>query len=395
MGLARYAARQVIHQAHHKPAARPQSRQQPRSDAKVQAAQDAQRKAHAARVEKDLKALRAQLVADQLVPVKPVLEVVPDIPVTPANPNRPKSIDEMVGQTELLTQLRIVITGALLRDTKVPNILISGAAGHGKTSLAEVIADEIMADLVPTTGMMLKKPSDLVGLLIKVEGPTVLFIDEIHTMSRLAQETLYTVLEDAKIDVIGGSGNDASMNVHTLPHLVVVGATTRPGMLEVPFRDRFGFQGVMSEYSDLELSEIVTRLWTRHNVTASDDEALELARRSKGVPRRAIHLGERVMDYAAVRGLETIEQGTVANALAIFGIDDNGLDDVDFKIITALTKDFAGRAIGLEALAQLLDLDERTLTDQYEPYLARSGLLVRSRSGRIATPAAYAMTREV
>jgi Holliday junction DNA helicase RuvB len=343
--------------------------------------------------------LRTILERDQvLIRPKPIPAETDDEETAPPkperNPNRPKSLDEVVGQRELLTQLRIVLNGAMMRDQPIPNILLSGPAGCGKTSLAEIISEAIGATLVPTTGMMLKKPSDLVALLVKTEGPTVLFVDEIHAMSKPAMECLYTVMEDRKIDLLSGSGADTMTHTHLLPHLVVVGATTRAGLLATPFRDRFGFAGVMSEYTQDELAQIVGRFWTRQGMQHAQAETFALAQRSKNVPRRALHLAARVLDYATVMRLDEIVDGTVANALMVFGIDENGLDNIDFKIVSALTKDFAGRTIGLDALALFLDLDAKTLADAHEPYLARAGLLIRAKTGRMATPAAYELTRE-
>ena len=248
--------------------------------------------------------------------------------------------------------------------------------------------------MISTTGMMLRKPSDLVGLLIKTNGPVLLFVDEAHAASRPAMESLYTILEDGKIDVLSGSGTETIAMTHYMPELVVMCATTRPGLLTQPFRDRFGFVGQMSPYSEDELAQIVSRLWTRKGIVHPESEALELARRSKGVPRRALHLGERVLDYISIRELEEIPWGTVDNALAVFGIDANGLDDVDFKILHALTHDFAGRTVGLNSLAQICDLDPKTLEDQHEPHLARAGLIIRAETGRMASPKAYELTKD-
>ena len=313
---------------------------------------------------------------------------------TPSVKDRPQDLNEMVGQETLVRQLKMVCVGSKLRGTPMPHILISGPAGHGKTTLAGIIANQLGAKLVTTTGMVVRKPQDLVGLLVKMDGPTCLFIDEVHALSKPVQETLYTVLEDARIDIIAGSGTESESMSHDLPELVVVGATTRPGLLTIPFRDRFGYQGVMDPYTEEELAIIAGRAWDRVGVSYAAGEAEELAKRAKGVPRRVLHLVERVLDYMAVINAKEVVSGTVSDALSIFGIDADGLDEVDFRILCALTGPFAGKTVGLDALAQALDLDAHTLTEQYEPYLTRRHLIIRAKSGRMASPEAYQLVKQ-
>ena len=313
----------------------------------------------------------------------------------PSVRDRPADLEAMVGQADLLRQLRMVIAGSRLRGVRMVHVLLEGPPGHGKTSLGAVIAQEIGAELLQTTGMLLKKPADLAGLLVKAAAaPTVLFVDEIHSASKLAMECLYTVLEDARIDLIAGSGMDAVAYSQPLPQLVVVGATTRPGLLSEPLRQRFGYVAQLDSYSVDELAEIVRRSWDRVGVTYAPDEPLEVARRSRGIPRRALTLGERVLDYVAVNGFDGVEEGIAGDGLAVFGIDSQGLDEIDYALIDCLVNKFPGQTVGLDSLSASLDLDQRTISDDHEPWLIRCGYLARRKSGRMALPAAYELLRE-
>ena len=308
--------------------------------------------------------------------------------------DRPQSITDMVGQDELRNQLAIVVTGTRARGKLPPHFLVSGPAGFGKTTVAAIVAHELGWHFVESNGMALRKPQDVVGLLMKLEPQTVLFVDEIHALPKPVMETLYEVLEDGKLSTTMGSGTEATAYTHRMQGFVCVGATTRPGVLTVPFRDRFGAQFTMAEYSDEDLATIVARAWEREGVSFADDEPMAVAARCKGVPRRGLHLADRVLDYAAVHGLDKVPDGLVAEALEAFHIDEMGLDDTDFRIIEALCTTFAGRTVGLDALAQFLNLDQKTLQDEHEPYLSRVGLVVRAKTGRMATPDAYALVRE-
>ena len=389
MGLAYSMARTAMrsHSQH-----KPSTGQHTKPDPSKQIAQIQQARAiRAAKVEADLAALRETLKVDSFIAPKHArVETEPE-PEIPLNPNRPRTLDDMVGQTELLTQLRIVINGSLLRDKPMPNCLISGPPGYGKTTLAQVIAEEMDAKLITTSGIVMRKPQDLAGLLVKMEPNSVFFCDEIHALPTAVMEMLYEALEDNKVSLLVGSGSDTTTQTFALPRWICVGATTRPGLLTKPFRDRFGFTGVMDTYTTEDLATIVDRAWKRSDTEFHEGEPLEVAKRCKGVPRLALHLSERVLDYAAVRGNETICQGLTDVALATFGVDENGLDRTDWKILDALVNRFGGRTVGIDALAQFLDLDKKTLTDQYEGPLVQSGLMHRTASGRMATPEAYAL----
>jgi len=358
-------------------------------DAFASPAQLAERKQ---RVEADLEALRSELASGPVRTVGP--PTTPEPAETPApavrNPYRPSTLDTMVGQHQVIQQLRIVLHGGRLRGDPIPHILLTGPPGFGKSSLASIIAEEIEASLVTTTGMMLKKPDDLVALLLQQTGPTVLFLDEVHRLPIRVQESLFTVMEDGTLDVVGAGETTR----HHLPELVVVAATTASGLLAEPFRARFGAQFIMTAYTDDEIATIAGHVWETKETPYAPGEAIELAIRSRGIPRRAVTLAERVLDVVAVKGSDKIGPGDVASALALFGIDANGLDETDYKILSALTKTYAGRPVGLAALAQLLDMEESTIAENHEGYLVRRGFVIRTRAGRLATRAAYELMQE-
>jgi Holliday junction DNA helicase RuvB len=313
----------------------------------------------------------------------------------PSVKDRPSALSDIVGQTDLVGQLRFVIAGAKLRGVPVAHCLLVGPAGHGKTSIASILAEEAGAELVCANAMVLKKPADLIGLLVKASStPTVIFLDEIHNLSSQVQETLYSVMEDRKVDIIAGSGMDATAYSHELPSIIICGATTRPGLLSEPFRQRFGFIGQMDIYTDLELAEIVRRSWERVGFVYGENEPYEVAKRSRGVPRRALTLGERVLDYVSVGGDKNVAEGVAGEALAVFGIDHHGLDEVDYQILDCLVNRHGGQTIGLDSLAVACDLDPKTISDDHEPFLVRSNLVARTSGGRMALPPAFELMKE-
>ena len=314
---------------------------------------------------------------------------------TPSVRDRPESLDAVVGQSTLLHQLKMVIAGAQMRGTRLGHILLCGPPGSGKTSISSLIAQETSSILVTTTGLMLKKPTDLMGLAVKsATVPTVLFIDELHSAPKKVLESLYTILEDGKVDLIAGSGMETATYSQALPLLIVVGATTRPGLLPEPLRQRFSFTGQLDAYSDEELSTIVAHSWDHVKIEYAEGEPLAVAQRSKGVPRVALKLGERVLDYAACIGEGAVTEGMAAQALSAFGIDAAGLTELDYLILDALVNRFAGRSVGIEALAAACNLECDTIVNDHEGYLVRAGFMSRSRSGRMALPAAHALLQE-
>ena len=306
-------------------------------------------------------------------------------------PKRPIAMQDFVGQNELTARLRTIMQGSTARHAKPPHVLLSGPAGTGKTTLAQVVANELGATLVTATGPALRSADDLAGVLFAGaahEGPTVVFVDEVHRLPAIVEETLYEALEDGTLTVIIGSGSEARSVRHVLPPFVFVGATTKPGSLSQPLRDRFGFHGTMVPYSVDELGYIVGRQWARSGFEFTVQAALTVAERSKGTPRVALHLADRVLDVAAT-GDRMVTEDVAAQALDAFGIGEGGLDETDWRILTALCETFRGRAIGLDALAQALDLDRETIERGHEGNLVRCGLMVRTRTGRMATPDAY------
>lgn len=302
--------------------------------------------------------------------------------------DRPDTLEAMIGQTEVIARLRIVFAGSLLRDVRPPHVLLSGPAGHGKTTLAGIIAGTVQGKLVTTTGPALRKAGDLAGLMASAEEGSVLFIDEIHRLPAIVSETLYPVLEDGCLSIITGNGPSAKSITLRFPHVIIVGATTRPGSIPTPLRDRFGLHLTVQPYSDAEIAQIVEREWSRHDATSAPGAADTVAERSKGVPRLALHLAARVLDVAAVDGGQ-VTPDLAARALEAFGVGAGGMDEIDRRIIEALCTTFVGRPVGLANLAQALDLDPATIEQEHEGALVRNGMLIRTAQGRMATPLAH------
>lgn len=307
--------------------------------------------------------------------------------------DRPQTISDMVGQEELRNQLAIVVNGSRARGVRLPHCLIAGPAGFGKTTIAEVIAGECGSELIKSTGIVLRKPHDLAGLLLKASPGAVVFIDEVHRIPLPVAEMLYEALEDGTLSVMTGHGTDAQAVTHELPPFVCVAATTDPGRLSKPFRDRFGFRGEMLPYETEELAEIVTRAWHRKDILPDAGEAYEVARRALGVPRLALHLADRVLDYCAAHGVDPVPVGMVAEALEAFGVDQHGLTSRHWRVLSALVETFNGNPVGLDALASATDIDARTISSEIEPPLCQAGLMARTKGGRMALPLGHELYR--
>jgi Holliday junction DNA helicase RuvB len=299
-----------------------------------------------------------------------------------------------VGQRELKEHLRIVLTAARQRSQAADHVLLAGPPGLGKTTMACIIAEEMGAKLHITSGPALERAGDLAAILTKLGEHDVLFIDEIHRLSRSVEEIMYPAMEDFQIDIVVGKGPAASSIRLSLPPFTLVGATTRTGMITGPLRDRFGLVSRLDFYDEEELTAIVLRAARILNITIDADGAAQIARRSRGTPRIANRLLRRVRDYAEVNhptpsGAGNIDASIAADALVLFGVDARGLDKVDRAILSALCKQFGGGPVGLTTLAISVSEQPETVEDVYEPFLIQQGFLSRTPRGRIAMPAAF------
>jgi Holliday junction DNA helicase RuvB len=302
---------------------------------------------------------------------------------------RPPSLDEFVGQRDLVGHLRIVLGAARSRGQHADHLLFAGPPGLGKTSLAAIVASEMGASLRTTSGPVLARPGDLVALMTDLQPSDVLFIDEIHRLPRAVEEVLYPAMEDRRLDVMIGRGPSARSIRLDLPAFTLIGATTRTGLVAAPLRDRFGFIGQLDLYDHDELTHIVARSASLLALPLSTDAAAVIATRSRGTPRIANRLLRRVRDVASVKGYATVDGAVATEALELFGVDRYGLDKVDRRILTLLAEQFAATPVGLTTLAHAVGEEPATIEDAYEPFLLREGFLIRTPRGRIATAKAY------
>ncbi len=303
---------------------------------------------------------------------------------------RPKRLDEFVGQPEVKEHLAVILEAARRRGQATDHLLFAGPPGLGKTTLAGIVAAEMGAHLHVTSGPALERAGDLAAILTKLDEGDVLFVDEIHRLSRAVEEILYPAMEDFQLDIVVGKGPAASSIRLTLPRFTLVGATTRTGLITGPLRDRFGLVARLDYYDADELRAIVRRAAGILGVRIDHAGAAEIAGRSRGTPRIANRLLRRVRDYAEVRADGAIDVATARDGLALFGVDDRGLDKVARAILTAICRHFAGGPVGLSTLAISVSEEPETVEDVYEPFLITEGLLMRTPRGRVATPAAYA-----
>ena len=302
---------------------------------------------------------------------------------------RPRLLAEFVGQRELKEHLAIVIEAARRRGQAVDHLLFAGPPGLGKTTLAGIAAAEMGVTLHVTSGPALERAGDLAAILTKLEERDVLFVDEIHRLSRSVEEILYPAMEDFQLDIVVGKGPAASSIRLTLPPFTLVGATTRTGMITGPLRDRFGLVARLDYYDTAELESIVSRAAGILGVEIDADGSWEIARRSRGTPRIANRLLRRVRDFSEVRGDGTIQAATAREGLQVFGVDDRGLDKVDRAILGALCVQFRGGPVGLSTVAISVGEQPETVEDVYEPFLIQQGLIARTPRGRVAMPASY------
>ncbi|MGH9300701.1 MAG: Holliday junction branch migration DNA helicase RuvB [Acidimicrobiales bacterium] len=303
---------------------------------------------------------------------------------------RPKSLAEFIGQAGLKEHLAIVLEAARRRGQAADHLLFAGPPGLGKTSLAGIVAAEMGVGLRVTSGPALLRGGDLAAILNDLNEGDVLFIDEIHRLGRAVEEILYPAMEDYQLDIVIGKGPTARSIRLDLPRFTLVGATTRTGLMTGPLRDRFGFLARLDYYEDSELKSIVDRAAGILGVDVDAEGATEIASRSRGTPRIANRLLRRVRDFAEVRGDGRVTWPVARDGLALFGVDQLGLDKVDRAILSALCSRFGGRAVGLSTLAVSVGEEPDTVEDMYEPFLLQKGMLMRTARGRVATPAAWA-----
>lgn len=302
---------------------------------------------------------------------------------------RPKRMEEFIGQSKLKENLRIFLRAATQRDEPLDHLLLYGAPGLGKTTLAHIIANEMGATIHVTSGPAIERPGDLVGILTNLEAGTILFIDEIHRLSRPVEEILYPAMEDRKVDIMIGKGPAARSIRLELPPFTIVGATTRQGLLTGPLRDRFGIVSHFQFYDGDALYEILSRSAGILGFSIQSEGAREIARRSRGTPRIANRLLRRVRDFAQVEGLGSITLAIADSSLRALEVDELGLDRLDRQILSTIVEKFGGGPVGLETIAAATGEDAGTIEDVYEPYLLQQGLIQRTPRGRTATEAAY------
>jgi Holliday junction DNA helicase RuvB len=303
---------------------------------------------------------------------------------------RPRRLAEFVGQPRLKEHLEIMIGAAMQRGQAVDHLLLAGPPGLGKTSLAGIVAAELGVACRTTSGPALERAGDLAAILTNLDDGDVLFIDEIHRLPRPVEEVLYPAMEDFQLDIVIGKGPSARSIRLDLPRFTLVGATTRSGMITGPLRDRFGFVARLDFYEPGDLEAILARSAHILGVPITPDGAREIATRARGTPRIANRLLKRVRDYAEVRAGGTVDTETARAALALFEVDELGLDKVDRAILTALCTTFGGQPVGLNTLAVAVAEEPETVEDVYEPFLLKEGLLLRTPRGRVATAAAFA-----
>ena len=302
---------------------------------------------------------------------------------------RPQKLTEYVGQTEAKEMLDVYIKAALKRNEALDHVLLYGPPGLGKTTLANIIANELGVNIKVISGPSIERSGDLAAVLTQLDEGDVLFIDEIHRLPRYVEEVLYSAMEDYVIDIVVGKDNQTRSIRVDLPPFTLVGATTRFGDLSAPLRDRFGVVTRLDYYKIDELKFIVNRTAMVYNTEIDDSASLEVAKRSRGTPRIANRLFRRVRDFADIKNNGVISLSICKEALSKLGIDDDGLDYTDYRYLRAIVETFKGGPVGIESISATISEEVSTIEDVYEPYLLQEGYIKRSNRGRIATEKAY------
>lgn len=302
---------------------------------------------------------------------------------------RPQGFDDFSGQRSVLDNLQVFVSAAKLRSEALDHVLLHGPPGLGKTTLANIIANELNVSIKTTSGPVLDKPGDLAGLLTNLEANDVLFIDEIHRLSPVVEEYLYSAMEDYKIDIMIETGPNARTIQINLNPFTLIGATTRSGLLTSPLRARFGINSRLEYYDAKLLTDIVIRSAGILNIPIKEDAAFEIARRSRGTPRIANALLRRVRDFAQIKGTGIIDMEIAHYALGALNVDKNGLDEMDIKILATIIDKFKGGPVGITTISTAVGEEGETIEEVYEPFLIQEGYMIRTPRGREVTEMAY------